>query len=440
MAEESRRRDNSVIQEISKKFRLSFSVVSFVIVTLFAVIIRYVFEPLADYFSFLPDTSVTVIIGIVFFLTFLGLLLSLRISKQVIRIIKDYSNRLERILSITSDLREEAYGDILLEKIADAAKSMTRSDAVSILMLDDDSLVFKVAKGENSAGLSGTTVDRGKGIAGWVADNGVPLRIADVSRDSRFDPDIDVLSGSKAKSVLCVPLQTRSGIIGVLELLNGPQGHSYRGRDEEIIMYLAGQAAISIIKTQFVEDQKNYEIHITEMLLEAIDFHMPEKKGHSRRVARYSNMIAKAFNMPESEQKRLYFASLLHDVGFLKIHSDNSFKKEEFMKHPVVGYEMIKPINFYADIASFILHHHERYDGFGYPSKLKGEVIPIESRIIAIAEAFDAMVSNTSYRVPLSMSLAIEELKHNAGTQFDPALVEKFIEAVELQYQKDGLS
>lgn len=437
--EENRKGDNSVIHEISRKFRLSFSIVSFVIVTLFAVIIRYVFEPLADYLSFLPSTSVTVIIGIVFFLTVLGLFLFLRISKQVIRIIKDYSNRLERILSITSDLREEVYGDILLEKIADAAKSMTHSDAASILMLDKDNLVFKVAKGKKAAGLAGTVVEKGKGIAGWVAENGMPLRISDVSKDNRFDPTVDVLSGHEANSVLCVPLKTRSGIIGVLELLNGKKTHPYRGRDEEIIMYLAEQAAISIIKTQFVEDQKNYEIHITEMLLEAIDFHMPEKKGHSRMVARYSNIIAKSLDMPEKVKKRLYFASLLHDVGFLKIHADNSFKKEEFIKHPVVGYEMIKPINFYADIAPFILHHHERYDGFGYPSKLKGEGIPLEARIISIAEAFDAMISKTSYRVPLSLSLAVEELKRNGGTQFDPELVKAFIGNLELEYQKDSL-
>lgn len=437
--EENRKGDNSVIHEINRKFRLSFSIVSFVIVTLFAVIIRYVFEPLADYLSFLPNTSVTVIIGIVFFLTLLGLFLFLRISKQVIRIIKDYSNRLERILSITSDLREEVYGDILLEKIADAAKSMTHSDAASILMLDKDNLVFKVAKGKEAAGLAGTVVEKGKGIAGWVAENGMPLRISDVSKDNRFDPTVDVLSVHEANSVLCVPLKTRSGIIGVLELLNGKKAHPYRGRDEEIIMYLAEQAAISIIETQFVEDQKNYEIHITEMLLEAIDFHMPEKKGHSRRVARYSNIIAKSLDMPEKAKKRLYFASLLHDVGFLKIHADNSFKKEEFIKHPVVGYEMIKPINFYTDIAPFILHHHERYDGFGYPSKLKGEGIPLEARVISIAEAFDAMISKTSYRVPLSLSLAVEELKRNAGTQFDPELVKAFISNLELEYQKDSL-
>ncbi len=434
MAEKKRKSDTYLIREIQKKFRLSFAIASFIIITLFAIVLKYVF---AEYLNLFPDTSVNVIIGFVFFLTLVGLVLFLRITRQVVRIIKDYSNRLERILAITSDLREELYGDILLEKIADAAKSITNSDAVSILMLDKENLVFRIAKGENTEGLVGTMVGKGKGVAGWVAEHGQPLRIPDVTKDGRFDPAIDVLLGCEAKSVLCVPLKTRSGIIGALELLNGKNRYPYRGRDEEIITYLAEQAAISIIKTRFVEDQKNYEIHVTEMLLEAIDFHIPEKRGHSRRVAKYSNVIAKSLGIPENQQKHLYFASLLHDVGFLKIHSDNSFKKEEFMRHPVVGYEMIKPINFYEQIAPFILHHHERYDGFGYPSGLKGENIPLEARIIAISEAFDAMVSKISYKLPLGLAVAVEELKRNAGTQFDPELVDVFLRDIELEYQKN---
>ena len=434
MAEEGRKGQNSVVQEISRKFRLSISVVAFVIITLFAVIVRYVLAPAPAIQDLLPDVSFKVIIGICLFLSLVGLYYSVSIAKQVLRIVKDYGNRLERILGITSDLREEIYGDILLEKIMEYALAITNSQAGSILLANSEVLVFKIVKGEKAEQLVGTTVAKGKGISGWVAQTGKAVRITDVSRDERFNPAVDSMTGHETKSVLCVPLKTKSGVIGVLELLNKEGGYAYRERDEEVITYLAEQAAISIIKTKFVEDQKNYEIHLTEMLLEAIDFHIPEKRGHSKRVARYSNIIARGINMPEDEKKRLYFASLLHDVGFLKIHSDEAFRKEEFMRHPSVGYEMIKPINFYEDIALFILHHHERYDGYGYPSKLQGEGIPLEARIIAIAEAFDAMVSTTSYRVPVSFQEAVEELKRKAGTQFDQELVEIFVNNIEPQH------
>ncbi len=434
MTEEGRKGHNSVVQEISRKFRLSISVVAFVIITLFAVIVRYVLAPAPAIQDLLPDVSLKVIIGICLFLSLVGLYYSVSISKQVLRIVKDYGNRIDRILGITSDLREEIYGDILLEKIMEYALAITNSQAGSILLADSEVLVFKIVKGEKAEQLVGTTVEKGKGISGWVAQTGKAVRITDVSRDERYNHAIDSMTGFETKSVLCVPLKTKSGVIGVLELLNKEGGYAYRERDEEVITYLAEQAAISIIKTKFVEDQKNYQIHLTEMLLEAIDFHIPEKRGHSKRVARYSNIIARGINMPEDEKKRLYFASLLHDVGFLKIHSDEAFRKEEFMRHPSVGYEMIRPINFYEDIALFILHHHERYDGYGYPSKLRGEGIPLEARIIAIAEAFDAMVSTTSYRVPVSFQEAVEELKRKAGTQFDQELVEIFVNNIEPQH------
>jgi len=155
-----------------------------------------------------------------------------------------------------------------------------------------------------------------------------------------------------------------------------------------------------------------------------------DKRGHAKRVAQYSNIIAKALNMSEDAQKKFYFAALLHDIGFLKIHSSDFFNKAELMQHPVVGYEMIKPINFYADIAPIILHHHERYDGHGYPARLKGDEIPLGARIISIAEAFDVMTSAMSYKIPVRFEDALDELRQNAGTQFDPDLVKIFLENI----------
>ena len=436
MAEDDQKSKNQAIQEISNKVRLSLSIVVFVIISLCAVTLGHIFGSSLSSRFLLPDISVAMIVGIALFLSVIGLGYLLRISRQVLRIIYDYSNRLEKILNITSDLREEIYGDILLEKILDYALSITQSEAGSLLLLDGDKLTFKVVKGGKAEQLIGTSIEKGRGIVGWVAATGKPLRIENSAHDKRFNPDVDAMTGYETKSILCVPLMTRSTVIGVLELLNKSGGFSYRERDEEIITYLAEQAAISIAKTKFIEDQKNYEIHLTEMLLDAIDFQIPEKRGHSRRVARYSNIIAKGLNMSEAEKKRLYLASLLHDVGFLKIKSDDTFEKEEYTRHPAVGYEMIIPINLYADIAPFILHHHERYDGYGYPSKLIGEAIPLEARIITIAEAFDAMISLTSYRVPMSFHDAIDELRQKSGTQFDQELVDIFAANIEPQHIK----
>jgi HD-GYP domain-containing protein (c-di-GMP phosphodiesterase class II) len=437
MAGDIPRSENSAILEIARKIRLSIFIYVFVILTLFAVIVRHLYEPVASYADFLPEVSSTYVVALSLFLALICLYLAVRLAKQILRIVRDYSSRLEKILNMTRDLREEVYGDILLEKIMDYALSITDSDAGSILLVDNGKLVFKIVRGEKSLQLAGTSVEFGKGISGWVAETGKPLRIAEAAGDARFNAETDAFAGHETRAVLCVPLKAKMQVIGVLELLNRENGHGFRERDEDVITFLAAQAAISIIRTKFLEDQKNYEIHLTEMLLEAIDFQIPEKRGHSRRVARYGNIIAKGLiSMSEEEKKKLYFASLLHDVGFLKINSDEIFKREEFMKHPVIGYEMISPINFYADIAPFILHHHERYDGHGYPSGLKGEEIPLGARIIAIAEAFDAMISTPSYRMPVSFPEALGELRHKAGTQFDPELVDMFVTNIEVQHTK----
>jgi HD-GYP domain-containing protein (c-di-GMP phosphodiesterase class II) len=432
MAVKEDKEQRPFIAEIKEKIRLLNSIAAFIVITLLAVILRYLFKPLSDVLDFLPDISITLIIIIVVILTIIGFYMWMVVSHRIIARIEKYRNRLDQIFAVTKDLREEIYGDILLNKIMEHSLSITQSDAGAIFLVENDTLVFKIVKGEKSDELKGRTVLKGKGIAGWVAVNNQPLLIADVKSDERFDPDVDLVTGDETKSILCVPMTTIAGVEGVIEL-NKKDDH-YSVRDVELITYLADQAAASLVQARFREDQKNYEIHITDMLLDAMDFQIPDKKGHSRRVAKYGNILAKAINMPEEKRKRLYLGALLHDVGFLRIKTEDVFTREDFMKHPVIGDAMIRPINFYADVAPFILYHHERYDGYGYPEKLKGDAIPIESRIIAVADAFDSMVSETSYKVPLSFNAAIEELQRNAGTQFDFWLVDVFVSNIQPEH------
>lgn len=412
--------------EIRTKIRLLNLVITFIILTLLFVIIRYLYGPLYQFLSFLPDTSMIAIVALAMFLVAIGLYLSRVLSGQVIRRIEEYGDRLDSILNITRDIREEIYGDILLEKIINCSLTITGSDVGSILLVDGDNLVFKIVKGPPVQELLGKTIPKDTGVGGWVLNHGEPVLIADVKKDERYVAPIDELKEYQPKSLLCVPLRTKSTAIGVIELVHKKHGF-YDERDIEVISYLADQAAISIEKAKFYDDQRNYEIHLTDILLDAIDRFMPEKEGHSKRVARYANIIAKALNMPEGKKRRLYFACLVHDIGFLRLSPDKFYEKETHAAHPAIGYEMLNQITFYRDIAPYVLYHHERYDGEGYPEKLKGNAIPLESRIIAIAEAFDSMVSGLSYKVSINFDVAIKELLRTKGGQFDPELVDLFV-------------
>lgn len=330
------------------------------------------------------------------------------------------------MLNFTLDIKEEKHGDILLEKILGHALTITDAQAGSIMIVDKDRLVFKSVQGPESRKLYGVSVPKSEGIAGRVVQIGEPVIVHDVKQDVRFNPEIDRLTGYETKSILCAPLKLSTGVIGAIELLN-KNSNSFAEKDAEVLTYFANQAALAIDMANFYEDQKNFEIHLTDILLNAIDSHI-EKRGHSKRVAKYSLSIAQALNMSESEKKKLYTACLLHDIGFLNnLYLKKSNNRNDYKTHPQLGYEMLRSINFYADIALIVLHHHERYDGEGYPSGLKGQEIPLESRIIAIAEAFDVMVSKDSYKCTGKMHQngvnpfivefqeAIKELKSNAG-------------------------
>ena len=169
----------------------------------------------------------------------------------------------------------------------------------------------------------------------------------------------------------------------------------------------------------------------------AIDAKDPYTKGHSTSVSRYSEALARAINLPETEVERISLGALLHDVGKIGIPEQilkkpDRLSDEEWSvmkQHPVIGAEkVLMPNDALKDLIPIVKYHHEHVDGSGYPEKLKGDEIPLAARIVAIADSFHALISNRPYRKGLGLHVACRVLQEGAGTQWDANLVRKFIQ------------
>jgi HD-GYP domain-containing protein (c-di-GMP phosphodiesterase class II) len=141
-------------------------------------------------------------------------------------------------------------------------------------------------------------------------------------------------------------------------------------------------------------------------------------------------MLGRALGLGESQLERLHFGALLHDVGMLKLDQRHT-GAQAYKAHAALGHRMLSRIRLWEDLAPMVLYHHEWWDGRGYPEGLTGDAIPLEARLIGLAEAFDSMLSTTSYRQARSFESALQEIRDGRGTQFDPQVTDVFLDLVE---------
>jgi HD-GYP domain-containing protein (c-di-GMP phosphodiesterase class II) len=262
---------------------------------------------------------------------------------------------------------------------------------------------------------------------------------------------------------LCIPCYFKKDLLGVLVLGEKISGEPFTREEMGFFITLANDAAMALANAQLIENlqQKIEEIkdlyirehrifiHTAIALAAAIDARDPYTHGHTERVTSYCLAIAKELEgVPQVAQYRnfretLQIAALLHDIGKIGI-PDHILNKndrltpeefEEIKKHSVIGATILTPIKELGDVTREVRHHQECYDGSGYPGGLKDGDIPFIARIIAVADAFDAITTNRPYRKKKDLESAIQELKRASGTQFDPIIVSAFL----LAYQKGTL-
>jgi len=335
------------------------------------------------------------------------------------------------LINSTLDLSE------LLDIIMEKTKEVMDAEASSVFQIDEDKkeLYFLSATGEKGEEAKKIRVPFGKGIVGWVAENGETLFVPDVSKDRRHYKQVDDETKFKTKSILAVPLKTKDKLIGVGEVLNKRGGRSFTKEDVELFEALGEQAAIAMDNARLYKDLEDLFTSSISSLVSAIEAKDQYTKGHTAMVTKYSLMIADEMKLEPKQRKTLERSALLHDVGKIGmpdriLNKPGKLTEEEFeevKRHPEKGAAITKPIKRLREITVGIKHHHERYDGSGYPDGLKAEAIPLISRIISVADAFDAMYSDRPYRSKLPVDECIRELEEGKGKQFDSKFTDAFI-------------
>lgn len=363
------------------------------------------------------------------------------------------SARLLRLYEVVRSLNSIIYLDRLLVRIVAAAAEMMEATGGAVLLIDEDgqNLTFEAASGGASGQLKGLRVPiNERSIAGLVASRCEPYVENDTASSPFFSGDIDRQTHYVTRKVAAVPLRVQDRIIGVVEVINKLSGDDFDDDDVKLLEAMSDAAAVAIenVRLYEAEREKTRLLEVAYGTLEkthgatlkalagVLDMRDDATHGHSNRVVAFTLRLAEAMGIDDPARLRsIAQGALLHDVGKIGIpdailRKPGKLTEEEWVemkKHPEMGYRLLRDIDFLQDILLTVRHHHEHWDGSGYPSGLKGEEIPLEARMFAVVDAFDAITSQRPYSRARTHEEAERILREESGTTFDPAVVEAFL-------------
>jgi len=347
-------------------------------------------------------------------------------------------------LSMLNDISKMFANELNLDSLLNVAlrivkeKMGVRAGMVMLCEPSDATLVVRASLGFDAAAI-GECLPLGSGLAGHVAAERSPLLVENLDSDPRVAPAPFETDGFS--SVLGVPLMVKESLIGVLLVYDKANHDKFSGEDVHLVTTIASQMAVAIENARLYNVLQDSTLRTVQALASSLEAKDNYTSGHSARVTHYSILLAQRIGLDEKLLQNLRYAAQLHDIGKIGITERilnkpdklSDWEMAAIRDHPVIGERIIQSLDFLCDVRAIIRHHHERWDGAGYPDCLAAEDIPLLSRIMAVADAYDAMTTARPYRGALSRDAAIAELVRCAGSQFDPRLVAEFLEVLKAE-------
>ncbi len=356
--------------------------------------------------------------------------------------LKESTRKLQVLSELSSQLAGEPHADELLSQLVAAGRQLLEAECVRIVLAERNELgdVFiRAAHGDGEVALGGH-FGAGDGIVTAVVTSRQPQRLQCAQDHPSYSPRCDSMP-TRLPGFLCAPLD-RPGVAGAI--VAAGRERPFSEDDLSLLVHLGRQGAVAMQNALAEEESQNYFTHTCEMLVSLLDARDPQYEGHSHAVAKLADMVTRRMGLPEPERRKVHFAALLHDIGKLRLRagileSGRSFTAEELrlvQEHPALGVEILRPISKWTALAPIIHSHHERWDGGGYPRRLRGPEIPLGGRIVAVAEAFEAMLRPAPGRSARTVEEALIEVERHAGSQFDPVIAKLFVDEYRLNIDR----
>ena len=373
------------------------------------------------------------------------------------QLFKQTQRQISRLSSLRAiDIAITSGSDLLtnLQVLTKQVVSQLQADAVNVLLMNTQKQLLEtfVCTGFQTDLFMNQFLHMGEGFAGKAAVNNEIVMIPDLSLSIEQPIPQKLLEAEDFHAYFCVPLVANSKLQGVLEVfMRTPFNPDQDWTD--YLEVLGGQAAIAIENAQLFTDLEKsnmelidaYDITI-EGWSRAVELRDVELKGHTRRVAKMTMELAERMGLPEDQKVHIRRGAILHDIGKIGVPDHILMKPgkltdEEWVimkSHPVLAYEMLMEIEYLQPAIQIPYAHHEKWDGSGYPRGLKGEEIPIEARIFAVVDVYDALTSDRPYRDAWPVEKVIDYITEKSGSHFDPVVVNIFLKFMEdhAAYQK----